>query len=384
MKLSKLHFLLIFTVLFVSLLTSCAKTVGITENTPEASFEEIGIYPVSNDPSPDGPFSVVDALGRTVEFEKQPRRIIIAGKATTLLNNAIFLFPEATERVLSYEQRLQTDVDFITTVFPAMAGKTLLARDASAEQIAPLNPDLVILKTYMREKVGLPIETLGIPVLYLDLESPEQFYTDLNTIGQVFGNTARAESLVEMYKANEARIAAALSGLAETEKPSVLMLEYKNKGGELTFSVPPVDYLQTIIVERAGGSPVWREVITDGGWTVVTLEQVAAWNPEIIFIVDYDARAVDVVTSLKQDPKWQAMQAVSSGKIYAFPADFLSWDQPDPRWGLGALWLASRIHPDRFPGFDLETEVRAFYADYYSLNADIIDGKILPLLVADR
>jgi iron complex transport system substrate-binding protein len=382
MKKIKVVVLISSIVLLVGLLSGCSVIVNEANTSP--GTPSVVDIPVETAVTPaDGPFSVVDALGRTVAFEKQPRNIVIVGKATTLLNNAIFLFPEAPERVLSYEQRLQTDVDFITTMFEGMAGKTLLARDATAEQVAPLQPDLVILKTYMREKIGMPIETLGIPVIYLDLETPEQFYIDLRTIGQVFGNPAHAETLIEMYKANEARIADALSGLEESEKPFVLLLEYKNKGGEFTFSVPPLNYLQTVIVERAGGVPVWKEVITDGGWTVVTLEQVAAWNPDIIFIVDYSAKAVEVVAGLKQDPKWQAMGAVSNGKIYAFPADFLSWDQPDPRWGLGELWLASRIHPDRFPGFDLQAEVRQFYADYYNLDAMTIDEKILPLLAAD-
>lgn len=382
MKKVNVIYLLGSIILLAGLLSACNAKVEEAVKTPEAPLA-VEIPTETLAPPADGPFSVVDALGRTVEFEKLPRKIIIMGKATTMLTNAIFLFPEAQERVLSYEQRSQSNLDFISTVFEKMAGKTLLAKDASAEQVAPLQPDLVILKTYMREKVGMPIETLGIPVIYLDLESPEQFYIDLRTIGQVFGNTEHAEALIAMYEANEARIADALSGLEESEKPSVLLLEYKNKGGEFTFSVPPVNYLQTVIVERAGGKPVWKEVITDGGWTVVTLEQIAAWDPQIIFIVDYSGEAVEVVNGLKQDPKWQAMPAVSTGKIYAFPSDYLSWDQPDPRWGLGELWLASKIHPDRFPGFDLLKEVREFYTDYYGLDEKTIDEKILPLLVGD-
>jgi len=368
--------------LLTGLLAGCNSKVEEPGMTPEAPLP-VDIPTETPAETTDGPFSVVDALGRTVAFEKQPHKIVIAGKATTMLTNAIFLFPEARERVLSYEQRSQTNRDFITAVFEEMSGKTLLAKDSNAEQIAPLQPDLVIFKTYMREKVGMPIETLGIPVIYLDLETPDQFYADLRTIGQVFGNSSHAEDLIAMYQANETRISEALSGIEETEKPSVLLLEYKNKGDELTFSVPPINYLQTVIVERAGGKPVWKDVITDGGWTVVTLEQIAAWDPQIIFIVDYSGTAVEVVTGLKLDPKWQALQAGLTGKIFAFPGDFISWDQPDPRWGLGELWLATRIHPDRFPSVDMMAEVSNFYTNYYGLEENSINEKILPLLTGD-
>jgi len=380
--------ILISTVLLAGLLSGCTKRAEEIIFEPEVVTPgEIATEVVAESTSEGAPvdrsFTVIDALGRSVSFEKQPEKIIIIGKATTMLNNTIFLFPEAPERVISYEQRLQMDVDFITTIFEEMANKTLVDRDATAEQVAPLNPDLVILKTYMRDKVGLPIETIGIPVVYLDLESPEQFYIDLRTIGQIFGNSARAEQLVTLYKANEARISEALSGLSDDAKPSALMLEYKNKGGEVAFAVPPVDYLQTLIVEKAGGNPVWKEVITNGGWTVVTLEQIAAWNPDMIFLVDYNGNAAEVISGLKQDVKWQALKAVINGKLYAFPVDFLSWDQPDPRWGLGELWLASKIHPERFPAFNMEDEVVSFYTDYYGLDVTIITEIILPLLAGD-
>jgi len=62
--------------------------------------------------------------------------------------------------------------------------------------------------------------------------------------------------------------------------------------------VPPLDWLQTNMVEMAGGIPVWKDVPTDG-WTTITLEQIAVWNPKVILLVDYKGNAVDIVSQLK-------------------------------------------------------------------------------------
>jgi iron complex transport system substrate-binding protein len=383
MKGSKLILFFVSTMLLVGLLAGCAKPTPSATPAPVATGTEAPTAVATPVPTivPDTlPVTITDAIGRTVEFTSYPTKIVVAGKATTLLLSSLFLFPEAAERVVSYEDRSQTGNDFIKTAFPSMANTTLLEMNAGPEQIAPLNPDLVIMKTYMQEKLGTPLDTLGIKVVYLDLETPEQFFKDIRTIGKIFGNSARAEELVTLYQTNDAKIADALKGLTDTDKPSVLMLQYSKKGEEVAFSVPPVTWLQTMLVDLAGGRPVWQETVTDGGWTTVSLEQIAAWNPEVILIVDYKGKAVKTVEELKLDPKWQELLAVKNEKIFAFPLDFYSWDQPDSRWGLGELWLASKLHPTRFPELKMQREVTAFYKKYYGLDETFVFDKVIPII----
>jgi iron complex transport system substrate-binding protein len=378
MKINKWFGLILSVGMLLGILAGCATPIpAATPTQAPVVTEAPTIAPTA------APITVTDALGRAVEFTTLPQRIVVAGKATPLLVNSIFLFPEAIEKVISYENRGQSKTDFIRTVFPTMNSASLLAKDAGPEQIAPLNPDLVIMKTYMQEKLGTPLEALGIKVVYLDLETPEKFYSDLRTIGQVLGNSARAEELVTIYQKNDRTISDALVGLSETEKPSVLMLQYSNTGGVIAFSIPPANWLQTILVENAGGKAIWKETPTTGGWTVVTLEQIAAWNPNIIILVDYKGKAVDVVAQLKTDPTWQSLDAIKNNKLFAFPMDFLSWDQPDSRWSLGELWLATKIHPDKFTSIKILDEVTAFYKTHYGLDDATITEKVLPLLTGD-
>ena len=124
--------------------------------------------------SPSAAVTLVDALGREVVFDEVPQRIVVAGRATQLLVDSIYLFPEASERVVGIEQRLQSR-DFVQAVDLTEGDITYLERDAGAEQIAPLNPDVVVMKTYMNETIGAGLEQIDIPVVYLELETLEQF-----------------------------------------------------------------------------------------------------------------------------------------------------------------------------------------------------------------
>lgn len=345
----------------------------------------MGSPPSSPEPAEEtGPVSVTDGLGRTVQFTEPPRRIVVAGKATLMVVNALYMFPEAQERVVAVTAGNQKPGRFLAFVDPAFDGKILLEPDAGPEQIAPLTPDVVVLRSFMADKLGQPLERLDIPVVYVDLETPEQYFRDLATLGQLLGDEARAGEIQAFYRSRLEAIAGQVEGLGEDQKPRVLLLQYSDKGGEIALNVPPVSWIQTTQVELAGGLPVWTEAAQGGGWTVVNFEQIAAWNPDKIFVVSYDSDSAEIVGRLKADPQWrEVLRAVQEGQIYGFAADIFSWDQPDPRWILGLTWLAGKVHPDRFPDLDVPQEVSRFFGQLYGMDEAAIQEHILPSLKGD-
>lgn len=381
-----IQFLLVF-VLLASLLAACAApvptSVPVATEPPAAEIPPAAETAAPTEAPASTPaaekITVTDALDRVVEFDQHPSRIMIVGKAAFMLLDAAFLFPEAPERIIGYELRSQTGLDFIYTAFPQSRNMTILETDAGPEQIAPVNPDLVMMKLNLKEQLGDQVELLGIKVIYLDLETPEAINKDIRTLGAVFGNMERAEQLVSLYDQASRRITDISSSIPVEEKPSVLLLQYSNKGGEVAFKVPTGSYLQTQLVEMAGGEPVWKDVMGEG-WTIITVEQIAAWNPEMIFVIDYAGKALEVVDNLKTDANWMQLDAAKNEKLFAFPLDFQSWDQPDTRWTLGLTWLATRMHPERFEAIKMYEEIPSFYIDFYGLSESMVEQNILPLV----
>ena len=327
--------------------------------------------------------TLTDASGKELSFSATPERLVFAGRASQILIHAAYLFPEAIDRVAGMEQRSQRVTSMLPLIDPKYEQKTQFERDAAAEQIAPVHPDAVLMKTYMAERLGDPLEQLDIPVIYLDLETPDQFFRDVESLGALFDNPERAEEVKSFYQARMDRVESALTGLKLEDRPSVLLIQYDTRSGEVAFNVPSANWLQTVLVELAGGEPVWTEAVTSGGWTVVNFEQIAAWDPDLVFVVNYFDDPRIAVAELLQDTKWQALRATQEDNIYAFPGDFLSWDQPDTRWILGLQWLATKIQPDRFESLDLLDEVKTFYEEMYGLDAETFESEVLPLITGD-
>jgi iron complex transport system substrate-binding protein len=330
-----------------------------------------------------GGVAVSDALGQVVEFLAPPQRIVVAGQAVLPIVDTLYLFPEASQRVVALVVGKQPIGDFISLIDPGWAQKALLEMDAGPEQIAALKPDVVLLRSSMAEKLGRLLAALGLPVVYLDLETPEQVFRDVGTLGQLFGDEARAQEITAFYQARLDSVQQALQGLSDDRKPRVLVVQYSEQGGELALNVPPASWIQTAEAELAGGVPVWTEAAQGGGWTVVDFEQIAAWNPDQVFVISYSADSSAVVAHLEADSQWQALRAVQEGEIYGFPADIFGWDQPDPRWILGVTWLAGKVHPERFPGLDMKQQAAQFFEEMFGMDPAIVQQQIVLKLEGD-
>jgi iron complex transport system substrate-binding protein len=309
-----------------------------------------------------------------------PGRVVLGGKAVVMVADLVYAFPEARPAVASVAGTDQGLGAFLTTVDPSFARLPALDRSASAEAFAALRPDLVVLKSAMRKSLGAQLDAFGLKTLYLDLESPDDYFRDIEALGAAFGAGTRAERLASYYRGLLAR--AAPPAAAGAKKPRVLLVQASLAGGG-AFDVPPRAWMQSIMVGLAGGEAVWLDANPGEGWGRVGFEQLAAWNPDLLIVVDYRQGVDGTVAAIKKDPRFASLACAASGRILGFPQDWYSWDQPDTRWGLGLLWMAAAIRPADFPGLRMADEARAFYRLFYGLDDKAFDAKVLPLLKGD-
>jgi iron complex transport system substrate-binding protein len=98
-----------------------------------------------------------------------------------------------------------------------------------------------------------------------------------------------------------------------------------------------------------------------GGQTMVTVEQVVGWNPEIIVASD-----AEFAKEVRNDPAWAAIAAVKGGRVYAAPRLPFGWVDYPPAVNrlIGLWWLGKTLYPDRFPE-DIKAMARDFYTMFY-------------------
>jgi iron complex transport system substrate-binding protein len=328
------------------------------------------------------PFSILIAavlLAAVLLPVSAQNRLVLGGKAVVMVADALYFFRDADARVLAVAGADQGMGVFLSSIDPGFSKKPVIDRNAGAEVYASLRPDAIVLKSSMKKSLGPSLDALGLKQFYLDLETPEDYLSDLHALGKFLGQEFRASEVIEFYQGRMNEVNAAVNGV---QRPRVLLVQAADAVAGV-WEVPPASWMQTRMVSLAGGDVLWTAANPGAGWAKVNAEQIAAWNPEVIFVVDYRKDARQAARSLREDARLRSVEAVKSGKVYGFAQDFLSWDQPDARWILGLEWMAGKLHPGQFSGKPILDSARRFFSFLYGVDAATFDRVILPRLGGD-
>ena len=221
------------------------------------------------------------------------------------------------------------------------------------EEAARLAPDLIVtsLRTEWLDTAG----ELGIPFVLYDAETPDRLKEAMLLTGDLFGpqSAAQAEAWVAYYDWITAAILSETETIAEADRPSVLFT------GTEPLRVASGDMYQTSLIEIAGGVSVSGELT--GYWNDVNLEQIAAWDPDVIIVPPYGGATVEAIT---ENPDWQILTAVQEGRVYRMPKLVVPWDTPAPDSALGIIWLAERLFPE-LETPDCTEQANFFYNTFY-------------------
>jgi iron complex transport system substrate-binding protein len=203
---------------------------------------------------------------------------------------------------------------------------------STMEELLAVEPNLVIASVPYRMESLAAILRAGCPVLTLAPHTLANVFADIRLIGSVVHASDRAEELVAELISTIDAVRRQSANAAD--RPRVYCEEW---GKPLIHSQPWVKEL----VAAAGG-----EFIGDPGKTT-TAEAVAADDPEVLIFAWCGAGDRVPLARVIEQRSWQSLRAVTNGRVYCVPDEFLNTPAHPILEGLACL--AAAIHPNRFP-----------------------------------
>lgn len=132
-----------------------------------------------------------------------------------------------------------------------------------------------------------------------------------------------------------------------------------------------VDGGRTIIdqwIRSAGGINVAHDLV--GNKRPVSIEQVLAWQPQVIIIGD-TAGSLD---TLDQNPLWQQIDAVKQGRVVRNPGGIFPWDRYGPELLLQLEWAHELLSKGKIDQPLMINKIIHFYQQFYGVELNKTDA----------
>jgi iron complex transport system substrate-binding protein len=305
-----------------------------------------------NQTDPDNAIKVTDFRGVEVILEKPATRIVcliesaLSGLYMLGAESRVIAVPATVYSESVYDQYAALDERVKHKILPAPGNWDFV----SLESVVALQPDLVIIWSSQKESIEA-IEEHGIPVYGVSLQSLTDVYKEISDLGVLTGRQARADSLLA-YTQNE------IAGLSALTRPPGNDRSVYFMWSQGLLETSGTSSLVNELVELAGAKNVCRSTREH---VVVNMESLLEWNPDVI-IMWYNADRIpgDVMIL----PEWRSINAVKNRQVYQLPSVLLC-DLWTLKFQHTAKLLASWCYPDRFKGFDIETEKNNMLLNLY-------------------
>jgi iron complex transport system substrate-binding protein len=303
--------------------------------------------------------TVRDGAGREVPVPASVGRVFPAGPPA-----AITLYTLAPDLLLGWPRANRAEE--LPFLLPGVGDRAEIGRitgrgnSANLEAVLQFKPDLIVDagstgRTYVELAERVQAQT-GIPYALLDgrFEAIPQSY---RILGQLTGRSERAETLARWCEEAMATIRGRIATIPMEARPSVYYARgprglETGLGGSI--NVETLSFLGARNVAAA----------TPGsGLAQVSLEQVLAWDPEVIVTID-----LAFSQSVRSDAGWASIRAVKTGRLHLSPKLPFGWIDfpPSVNRMVGLWWLAKLLYPAQFPE-DIRSLAREFHTLFYQV-----------------
>jgi iron complex transport system substrate-binding protein len=302
--------------------------------------------------------TVADSAGRHVEVADTVRRVWPAGPPAAAL-----LYILAPEKLAGWTRPLSPGAaSFIeprAAVLPVLGRLTGRGNTAKLEAVMKAAPDLILdvgtvgpsyvsLADRIEAQTHIPYVLIGGTLA----DTPQL----LMQAGAVLGVSARAQKLADYARETLDAIKARIAKVPDAQRPKIYVAR-----GPRGLETDVAGSLNAEAFAFLGGRNVVASGRGAGNLADVSMEQVLAWQPEVIITIDRD-----FFKTVWHDPEWQGVKAVRDKRVYLEPLEPFGWvdEPPGPNRLIGLRWLAKLLYPRLFPA-DLRAETRRFYELFY-------------------
>ena len=313
--------------------------------------------------------TVIDHDGVSVTLPEKVERIVVCDILP--LPSVLAVFFDSAEKIVGMSGTSMSAAKngLLGELYPEILDAETGFIDGStvnAEELMKLQPDVVFYNA-SRKELGEQLRKAGFPAVAISVNKWD--YDCIETLNQW------AALLGEIFPENDRREAvAAYSGKIYNlvqdrvreipERKQVLFLYQYSEANLLTSGQK---FFGQWWADAIGAENVAHELSTDNSVSV-NMEQVYAWNPEMVFITNFTtAGPDDLYENTVGVYDWSGIQAVQERQVYKMPLGMYRSYTPGADTPVTLLWMAKTAYPELFADIDILEETKAYYREVFGV-----------------
>jgi iron complex transport system substrate-binding protein len=313
--------------------------------------------------------TIVDMDGKTVVIPTTIRNVVTTHNPIN--NLVVMLAPDKLETGMNLTGYINIKIRNATTVSGMMN---------NYEQYLVYNPDLILYDFYVTggssdaSLADFKAHVYPIPVVAIqDTVDAANMTPEIKFAGDLLGNPAKADQLAAFYEKVYKQVNDTTATIPADKRVSVYYAE-----GNLGLQTDGPQSFHSQLITIAGGNNVAGSIpFVGSGMGNVNMEQVLAWNPDVILCGSQGAYNTIMSTS---NATWRQVNAVKNGRVYVIPSNPMNWFDrpPGPNRIIGIAWTARAIYPQYYSAMNMTDLTREFYSNFYNYN--LSDSEVMGLL----
>ena len=371
-------------------LFACAGTSKTADVAVETKAETVAETTVENTSSET--HIVVDHGGNQVEVPNKIERIVVTdifpipAVLSVFFNSADKIVGVAPTSMSAAKNSLLSKIypEILNASDSFMNGNVI-----NVEELMKLKPDVVFYSENNNEQkevlTNAGFAAIGISANGWHYDCIETLNHWLDTLTEVFKYsddiailTDRSGKAQKKSNAIYAMVQERVSKLSEAEKKRVFFLFQYN---DSTMMTSGKNFFGQWWADAVGAINVATELEKDNS-VATNLEQVYAWNPEMIFLTNFTtALPKDLYENTIGNYDWSEVKAVKDKEVYKMPLGMYRTYTPGIDTPITLLWFAKTVYPDLFGDVDLVKETREYYKDIFGI--DLTDDEIKSIFNPD-
>jgi iron complex transport system substrate-binding protein len=278
---------------------------------------------------PHGEIGITDQLGRTVEFDKIPQRIISLAPSNTEILFALGL----ADRVVAVTDYCNYPPE--AKQKPSIGGFST----PNIEEVVALSPDLVLAASIHQTEVIPRLVARGMTVFALAPKTLDEVLEAITLVGKITGTENEASKLVAEMQTKIKAVTDKTRNLTEAQKPRVFYVTWHDP-----LMTAGSGTLHDELIQKAGGTNVAGNL---SGYALIDPETVIAANPEVIVAGVGMGTGADAPFQFAMfEPTLRNTDARLHNRVYAIDVDLAG--RAGPRIVDALEQFAQFVHPELF------------------------------------